>query len=43
MQKITSGYTAKTEQNLAAKAGHLEMLTGGKKDKKGGNGKTGKK
>lgn len=33
-QKLTAGYTAKTERNLASKAGHLEMLAGGKKDKK---------
>jgi len=43
--------TAKTERNLAEKAGHLEMLAGGKKDKMttankkggGGDGKGGKK
>ncbi|OJJ86421.1 DUF2462 domain-containing protein, partial [Aspergillus glaucus CBS 516.65] len=33
-RKLTAGYTAKTERNLASKAGHLEMLAGGKKDKK---------
>jgi hypothetical protein len=27
--------TAKTERSLAARAGHLELLAGGKKDKKG--------
>ena len=36
-QKITSGMTAKTEQTLAKRAGHLEMLGGGKKDSKGGS------
>lgn len=36
-QKISSGLTAKTEQNLAKRAGHLEMLAGGKKDSKGGS------
>ncbi|ODM23883.1 UPF0390 protein [Aspergillus cristatus] len=33
-RKLTAGYTAKTERSLAAKAGHLELLAGGKKDKK---------
>ncbi|KAK6354906.1 hypothetical protein TWF696_004037 [Orbilia brochopaga] len=33
-KKATSGLTAKTERNLAEKAGHLELLPGGKKDKK---------
>jgi len=37
-QKHTSGLTALTEKNLAEKAGHLEILRGGKKDKKGGKG-----
>ncbi|KAJ9666306.1 hypothetical protein H2201_003494 [Coniosporium apollinis] len=37
-KKHTSGLTALTEKNLAEKAGHLEMLRGGKKDKKGGKG-----
>jgi hypothetical protein len=32
--------TGKTERNLAEKAGHLEMLAGGK-NKKGGAGKAG--
>ncbi|KAJ5586937.1 UPF0390 protein [Penicillium hispanicum] len=32
-QKLTSGLVAKTERSLAQKAGHLEMLGGGKKDK----------
>ncbi|PSN64984.1 hypothetical protein BS50DRAFT_635814 [Corynespora cassiicola Philippines] len=33
-KKSTSGLTAKTEKLLAEKAGHLEMLKGGKKDRK---------
>ncbi|KAJ5246104.1 UPF0390 protein [Penicillium chermesinum] len=33
-KKLTSGLVAKTERSLAQKAGHLEMLAGGKKDKK---------
>lgn len=33
-KKHTSGLTALTERSLAGKAGHLEMLGGGKKDKK---------
>jgi len=38
-QKYTSGMTAKTEQTLAERAGHLEMLGGGKKERgKGGVG-----
>lgn len=40
-QKYTSGLTARTERNLAEKAGHLEMLAGGKGRKKGGEGKGG--
>ncbi|KZZ97863.1 putative protein family UPF0390 [Ascosphaera apis ARSEF 7405] len=32
-KKLTSGLTAKTERMLAEKAGHLEMLAGGKKEK----------
>ena len=40
-QKYTSGLTARTERNLAEKAGHLEMLAGGKGRKKGGEGKKG--
>ncbi|EON67288.1 hypothetical protein W97_06541 [Coniosporium apollinis CBS 100218] len=38
VKKHTSGLTALTEKNLAEKAGHLELLRGGKKDKKGGKG-----
>ncbi|KAJ5678853.1 UPF0390 protein [Penicillium macrosclerotiorum] len=34
-KKLTSGLVAKTERSLATKAGHLEMLAGGKKDKAG--------
>jgi len=41
IQKYTSGLTARTERNLAEKAGHLEMLAGGKGRKKGGEGKKG--
>ncbi|PYI36447.1 hypothetical protein BP00DRAFT_106402 [Aspergillus indologenus CBS 114.80] len=33
-QKLTAGLTARTEKNLAERAGHLELLAGGKKDKK---------
>ncbi|OJJ70565.1 hypothetical protein ASPBRDRAFT_90713, partial [Aspergillus brasiliensis CBS 101740] len=33
-KKLTAGLTAQTEKNLAEKAGHLELLAGGKKDKK---------
>ncbi len=40
-QKYTSGLTARTERNLAEKAGHLELLAGGKGRKKGGEGKKG--
>ncbi|KAL4929461.1 DUF2462 domain-containing protein [Aspergillus undulatus] len=42
-KKLTAGLIAKTEKNLAQRAGHLEMLAGGKKDKKSGAGKEGKK
>lgn len=34
MKKHTSGLTALTEKNLAQRAGHLEILGGGKKDKR---------
>ena len=37
MQKLTAGLVARTEKNLAEKAGHLELLAGGKKDKKAGS------
>lgn len=33
-KKLTAGLIAKTERNLAQRAGHLEMLAGGKKEKK---------
>lgn len=33
IQKHSAGLTAVTEKSLASKAGHLEMLHGGKKDK----------
>lgn len=33
-KKSAAGLTAQTEKLLAEKAGHLEMLRGGKKDKK---------
>lgn len=33
-KKHTAGLTALTEKSLAGKAGHLEMLGGGKKEKK---------
>jgi hypothetical protein len=32
MKKHSSGLTAMTEKNLAEKAGHLEVLKGGKKE-----------
>ncbi|KAJ5757995.1 uncharacterized protein N7511_006689 [Penicillium nucicola] len=32
-QKLTSGLVGKTERSLATKAGHLELLSGGKKDR----------
>lgn len=35
VQKLTSGLVSKTERSLAQKAGHLEILAGGKKDKNG--------
>ncbi|KAJ4364021.1 hypothetical protein N0V83_009476 [Neocucurbitaria cava] len=41
--KSSAGLTAQTEKLLAQKAGHLEMLKGGKKDKKEGGDKKGKK
>ncbi|KAJ5444218.1 UPF0390 protein [Penicillium daleae] len=31
-KKLTSGLVTKTERSLATKAGHLELLKGGKKD-----------
>lgn len=34
-KKHSAGLTALTERSLAGKAGHLEMLGGGKKEKKG--------
>ncbi|PKX89590.1 DUF2462 domain-containing protein [Aspergillus novofumigatus IBT 16806] len=33
-KKLTAGLTAKTERSLAQRAGHLELLAGGKRDKK---------
>ncbi|KAI9707949.1 MAG: hypothetical protein M1820_004368 [Bogoriella megaspora] len=43
-KKHSSGLTALTERKLAEKAGHLEMLKGGKKDRKEGDkGKKGTK
>ncbi|PWY72368.1 hypothetical protein BO70DRAFT_364893 [Aspergillus heteromorphus CBS 117.55] len=33
-KKLTSGLTAMTEKTLAERAGHLEILAGGKKDKR---------
>ncbi|KAK0775313.1 hypothetical protein LTR02_004555 [Friedmanniomyces endolithicus] len=33
-KKHTSGLTAMTEKSLAGRAGHLELLRGGKKDRK---------
>jgi Protein of unknown function (DUF2462) len=44
-KKISAGLTAKTEATLAQKAGHLELLAGGKKrgenTEKGGSKKFG--
>ncbi|KAK2736202.1 hypothetical protein FQN55_001734 [Onygenales sp. PD_40] len=37
-KKFTAGLTAKTERTLAERAGHLELLAGGKKNKDGKNG-----
>ena len=42
-QKHTAALTAKTERTLAQRAGHLELLKGGKKDGKGAQVKGGKK
>ncbi|KAJ5625867.1 hypothetical protein N7510_002176 [Penicillium lagena] len=43
-KKISSGLVAKTERTLAQKAGHLEILAGGKKSKaKAGDNKGGQK
>ncbi|KAE8349912.1 hypothetical protein BDV28DRAFT_151447 [Aspergillus coremiiformis] len=33
-KKLTAGLVAKTERNLAQRVGHLELLAGGKRDKK---------
>ncbi|PLN84443.1 hypothetical protein BDW42DRAFT_191534 [Aspergillus taichungensis] len=33
-KKLTSGLVTRTERTLAQKAGHLEMLAGGKKSEK---------
>lgn len=43
LQRYTSGLIGKTERALAEKAGHLEMLGGGKRKEKGkvGEGKKG--
>ncbi|MCJ1327389.1 hypothetical protein MMC10_004058 [Thelotrema lepadinum] len=41
-KKYSAGLIGKTERSLAEKAGHLEMLKGGKKDKPRGDGKVGK-
>lgn len=32
-QQLTSGLVSMTEKSLATKAGHLELLAGGKKDR----------
>ncbi|KAJ5818444.1 hypothetical protein N7474_004035 [Penicillium riverlandense] len=43
-KKLSSGLVAKTERTLAQKAGHLEILAGGKKSKaKAGDNKGGQK
>ncbi|KAF7592774.1 hypothetical protein BBP40_012532 [Aspergillus hancockii] len=33
-KKLTAGLTTRTERTLAQRAGHLELLAGGKKDRK---------
>ncbi|EEH34719.2 hypothetical protein PAAG_05765 [Paracoccidioides lutzii Pb01] len=38
-KKLSAGLTAKTERTLAERAGHLELLASGKKDKDGKDGK----
>lgn len=43
VKKHTAGLTALTEKNLAQRAGHLELLAGGKKDGKGDKGGATKK
>ncbi|EFR03116.1 hypothetical protein MGYG_06111 [Nannizzia gypsea CBS 118893] len=43
VKKLTSGLTGKTERLLAEKAGHLELLKGTRKDKKGDNKQAAKK
>ncbi|CAL5867602.1 uncharacterized protein PFLUO_LOCUS1821 [Penicillium psychrofluorescens] len=42
-KKISSGLVGKTERTLAQKAGHLEILAGGKKKTKAGDNKAGQK
>ncbi|MCJ1412557.1 hypothetical protein MMC19_006654 [Ptychographa xylographoides] len=42
-KKHSAGLINKTERSLAEKVGHLEMLAGGKKKGKGGEGKKAKK
>jgi hypothetical protein len=42
MQKHSAGLIAMTERTLGAKAGHLELLKGGKKNKDGKDGKDAK-
>lgn len=43
-KKLSASLTVRTERSLAEKAGHLEMLAGGKKDgKSAGDAKKGKK
>ncbi|KAJ5122023.1 UPF0390 protein [Penicillium atrosanguineum] len=34
-KRLTSGLVGRTERSLAQKAGHLELLAGGKKDRGG--------
>ncbi|KAL2218899.1 hypothetical protein M432DRAFT_614632 [Thermoascus aurantiacus ATCC 26904] len=41
-KKLTAGLIEKTERKLAERAGHLELLAGGKKEKKKEKGKDGK-
>jgi len=36
-QKLSAGLTSKTERSLAERAGHLELLAGGKKSSKNSN------
>ncbi|KAL1998150.1 hypothetical protein VTN02DRAFT_6770 [Thermoascus thermophilus] len=41
-KKLTAGLIAKTERSLAERAGHLELLKGGRKEKKNQDKQNGK-